>query len=365
MSEPTAGQTPTCRICLEEGGGPMISPCACTGTQKYVHVACLQRWRMSADSGRGLQRRRTICPVCRHAYNSSALLPEQPRRADRHAGHSSLRLLAAAIAGLGAALCAAPRGLAMLALPVLFGWCALQTGAFGVRMALAVDDDGVPLLRMIRTGAPVQGLAAGTLLVSTEAIGGGIFYRSVLLITRYSRDTGTIGYIINMPVGEQGRAELRHALNVEGAPGIITHGVGGPVAMAEWQVLHGFEGIDGATEVAEGCFVGGELAQIQAAACAAWRELAARQNRGQPERPPVLVQVVYGHAAWAPGQLEGEMRHGAWKWAEGLGPSFVRDADHETAYHRALAIAVAAWNHQGGATAPPGHAGGLLGRGFA
>jgi len=336
---------PTCRICLEEGGGPMISPCACTGTQRYVHVECLQRWRMTTDS----HARRTICPVCRHAYDKSTL-PAKPRQRARC---SPVRMMAAAIAGLGAAFLAAPRGVAILFLHVLlFWWVCCSRGLFGARLALTVDGNGMPLLRLIHTGAPVVGLAAGTLLVSTEAIGGGIFHQSVLLITQYSRETGTTGYILNVPVGEQGRAELRHALNVDGAPGAVMHGVGGPVALAEWQVLHGFDGIEGATEVGQGqgCFVGGELPQIQAAAREAWaREAAARRARGGPPRPPpVLVQVVYGHAAWAPGQLEGEMRHGAWRWAEGFGPRFVRNPDHETAHRRAIAIATTVWQQQGG-----------------
>lgn len=40
----------TCRICLGEPGeddNPFISPCACAGTMKYVHVKCLQYWLAS------------------------------------------------------------------------------------------------------------------------------------------------------------------------------------------------------------------------------------------------------------------------------------------------------------------------------
>ena len=35
-----------CRYCFEgEESGPLISPCACRGDQKYVHLACLRRWQ--------------------------------------------------------------------------------------------------------------------------------------------------------------------------------------------------------------------------------------------------------------------------------------------------------------------------------
>lgn len=38
-----------CRICLgdsseEESGNPLISPCFCDGTMKYIHQDCLKEW---------------------------------------------------------------------------------------------------------------------------------------------------------------------------------------------------------------------------------------------------------------------------------------------------------------------------------
>ena len=35
-----------------------------------------------------------------------------------------------------------------------------------------------------------------------------------------------------------------------------------------------------------------------------------------------LLKVLHGHAAWAPGQLEGEIRAQAWTWAADIGPAF-------------------------------------------
>ena len=35
-----------CRICLseEEPGNPIISPCMCTGSVKYIHLGCIKEW---------------------------------------------------------------------------------------------------------------------------------------------------------------------------------------------------------------------------------------------------------------------------------------------------------------------------------
>ena len=54
---------PACRICLEETHPLLESPCVCSGTQRWVHRACLRRWRMSAGEQRLVE-----CEVCRSQY---------------------------------------------------------------------------------------------------------------------------------------------------------------------------------------------------------------------------------------------------------------------------------------------------------
>lgn len=41
---PTEGME--CRICLEEGSeaNPLIVPCKCTGSIRFVHTACIREW---------------------------------------------------------------------------------------------------------------------------------------------------------------------------------------------------------------------------------------------------------------------------------------------------------------------------------
>lgn len=35
-----------CRICLDYNGKELINPCKCNGTNKYVHLDCLNKWRL-------------------------------------------------------------------------------------------------------------------------------------------------------------------------------------------------------------------------------------------------------------------------------------------------------------------------------
>ncbi|GMH98444.1 hypothetical protein TrST_g1831 [Triparma strigata] len=61
---------PTCRICFMDNSdpdssssGPLISPCHCRGTQKYVHLTCLNHWRRQNP----LALRQ--CQTCGYQYN--------------------------------------------------------------------------------------------------------------------------------------------------------------------------------------------------------------------------------------------------------------------------------------------------------
>ncbi|XP_067122237.1 E3 ubiquitin-protein ligase MARCHF8-like [Centruroides vittatus] len=51
-----------CRICHCEGDGdtPLISPCCCTGSLRYVHQACLQQWINSSDT--------KCCELCKFEF---------------------------------------------------------------------------------------------------------------------------------------------------------------------------------------------------------------------------------------------------------------------------------------------------------
>jgi len=56
----------TCRICLEDEevlNHPLIAPCECTGTNKYVHPVCLETWLDSSYN-----QKPTHCEMCKSLY---------------------------------------------------------------------------------------------------------------------------------------------------------------------------------------------------------------------------------------------------------------------------------------------------------
>ena len=55
-----------CRFCFEADDGDLVAPCACIGTQEWVHVVCLRKWqRVSLGS---YEKHDSICNVCKAPF---------------------------------------------------------------------------------------------------------------------------------------------------------------------------------------------------------------------------------------------------------------------------------------------------------
>ncbi|GAA5827077.1 hypothetical protein JCM11251_002233 [Rhodosporidiobolus azoricus] len=60
-------ETPLCRICFDgpdEELGKLFSPCACKGTSRFVHQACLQQWRQASRNAQSFY----ACDLCKYRY---------------------------------------------------------------------------------------------------------------------------------------------------------------------------------------------------------------------------------------------------------------------------------------------------------
>eukprot|EP00964_Phaeocystis_antarctica_P020737 scaffold11462_cov68-Phaeocystis_antarctica.AAC.2 len=77
-----------CRLCLEgEYDGPLVQPCACRGSIKWIHEHCLERWRRTSPREDAAY----CCGECR-GYYRDALSIRAPEctatgRANEWAGH--------------------------------------------------------------------------------------------------------------------------------------------------------------------------------------------------------------------------------------------------------------------------------------
>ncbi len=136
-------------------------------------------------------------------------------------------------------------------------------------------------------------LKAGSVLLSGEALKDPNFDSSVVLICVHNSE-GTYGLVLNrvahMPLGEifEGLNSLQ--LNRE----IF---MGGPVRQEELQILQiTNNAAEGAFEILPGYYLGGK-----------WDDFSQII-----ESDPASVKFFLGYSGWSPGQLESEIKAGAW-----------------------------------------------------
>ena len=61
----------TCRLCWgEEDEGPLVQPCACRGSQKWIHKHCLEKWRRTSPKEDAAYR----CGQCKDEYRDALSL---------------------------------------------------------------------------------------------------------------------------------------------------------------------------------------------------------------------------------------------------------------------------------------------------
>jgi hypothetical protein len=63
-----ATMAPVCRFCLSEDhpkNNKMITPCACTGSIRYLHLECLHEWRRLSSN----EEYKDKCSICQHYYD--------------------------------------------------------------------------------------------------------------------------------------------------------------------------------------------------------------------------------------------------------------------------------------------------------
>lgn len=137
--------------------------------------------------------------------------------------------------------------------------------------------------------------APGTFLVASPALADPNFQRSVVVLLEHDPG-GSLGLIINRPLPMPLR-EL-WAEVPDGLAGCILAAEGGPVERGKGILLHGDPALAGAQAVGHGLAIGGDLPA-----------LARRWASGGDLRGP---RLFLGHSGWGAGQLEQELREGAW-----------------------------------------------------
>jgi putative transcriptional regulator len=174
------------------------------------------------------------------------------------------------------------------------------------------------------TAPPAQGRSlAGELLVATPEMGDPRFSHTVILIVRHNAQ-GAFGLVLNRPVEERPIASLLSAIGADakGASGTVQIFAGGPVEPDLGFVVHSAEYRRAQTIAIDG-----------RVAVTASPEILKDIGHG---KGPKKSLIVFGYAGWAPGQLEGELKHNAWYLAP-EDPALVFDAARDQLWDLAMA----------------------------
>lgn len=140
---------------------------------------------------------------------------------------------------------------------------------------------------------------AGQLLVATPEMGDPRFVETVIYMVKDGSE-GALGLVINRPLARGPVEDLLKGFHAEtsGVKGEVVIHYGGPVAPTAGFILHSDDVLlDSSTKVKDGIAVTSDASLIAA------------MGRGKGPRQALIIM---GYAGWAPGQLEGELKAGAW-----------------------------------------------------
>ena len=164
---------------------------------------------------------------------------------------------------------------------------------------------------------------AGQLLVATDELRDPRFVRTVVYMVRHDAG-GAMGLIVNRPLGDASVSDLlqRLGLNGKGVAGEILVHYGGPVDAGRGFILHTADYKIESTHVIKG----GIAITVQP-------EILQAIGAGTGPRRSLFA---LGYAGWSAGQLEGEIKAGAWITVP-ADEALVFDENYESKWKRAMA----------------------------
>jgi putative transcriptional regulator len=197
-------------------------------------------------------------------------------------------------------------------------WGAARLAVAVIMVALVATTPG-------RSAEPRAAAAnlTGQLLVATSDMPDPRFARTVIYMVRHDAD-GAQGFVLNRPFGDMPLAVLleQMRLDKDGVEGTVRLHSGGPVEALHLFVLHTADySIEGTVSVKDGIALSWEPDIFRAIA------------RGKGPRRALFV---LGYAGWGPGQLEAEMKTGAWARAA-ADEALVFDQGDDSKWDRAMA----------------------------
>jgi putative transcriptional regulator len=159
-------------------------------------------------------------------------------------------------------------------------------------------------------------LTTGKLLIAEPLLSDTNFARSVILLCEHSEE-GSVGFVLNKST-ELTLGDLLPDLYTP----LLQIYQGGPVQLDTLHMVHRTPDAFGGNEIFPGVYWGGSYDALQ--------EVIMNNNY-----QPMDLRLFVGYAGWSPGQLEKEMKEGAWLVTD-LSPDLLFETDADKVWKEAI-----------------------------
>ncbi len=161
-------------------------------------------------------------------------------------------------------------------------------------------------------------LRPGLVLLSEPFMADPHFKRTVVLICEHQAADGTVGFVLNRPLGMKVQDTL---LDMDAIESDLYYG--GPVAQDTMHYLHRYGAIiEDSMPIMEGVYWGGN-----------YEQLTTLLSTGQLN--PAGIRFFLGYSGWSAGQLEDELAENSWLTTDGKSSYIFELSDNEL-WKRAL-----------------------------
>lgn len=159
----------------------------------------------------------------------------------------------------------------------------------------------------------------GRILVSEPHLPDPNFERSIVLICEHNEE-GSVGFILNKPSNSE-VSELLEGINSFDLPVFI----GGPVEQDTLHFIHRYESLEGATEIGDGIYWGGDFERL----------LFLLESK---QLLPEDIKLFLGYSGWAAGQLDEELAIDSWIISDRVDDELLFETDSSKMWRKALQL---------------------------
>lgn len=159
----------------------------------------------------------------------------------------------------------------------------------------------------------------GRILVSEPHLPDPNFERSIVFICEHNKE-GSVGFVLNKP-SNSAVSELLEGINSFDLPVFI----GGPVEQDTLHFIHRYESLEGATEIGDGIYWGGDFERL----------LFLLESK---QLLPEDIKLFLGYSGWAAGQLDEELAIDSWIISDRVDDELLFETDSSKMWRKALQL---------------------------